>query len=54
MYVFTYFRERGRGEREKYQFVVPLIYVFIGCLLYEPSPGTELMMLTYEDDALSN
>ena len=48
LFLFFDFRERGRQERKKHQFVVTLIYASIGCFLYEPAT------LVYQDDALTN
>ena len=47
------FRKR-KGEREKQQFAPPLTYVFIGCFLCVPSPGTQPATLVSWDDALTN
>ena len=49
----SFLRERER-ERERHGFVglvVPLIYAFVGQLLYVPRPGTELTTLAHRDDA---
>ena len=45
--------ERGR-EKEKHQFVVPLISVFINCFLYVPWLGIKSATLAYQNDALTN
>ena len=45
---------RGGGETDRHRFVVPLVYVFIGCFLYVPWPGIEPVTLAYGDDALTN
>ena len=43
-FIYCFFREgeagagEGGREREKLWFVVPLIYAFIGCFLYEACP----------------
>ena len=53
---FTYFRERGwetKRERQKLQFVVWLIYTFIGCFLYVPWPGSEPTALVDWDNVLT-
>ena len=49
-----YFRGRGSraGWRERDQFVVVLIYAFIGCFLCEPWLRIEPATLVYPDDAL--
>ena len=44
----------GGRERERHQFVVPLIYSFIGWFLYVPWLGIEPATLVYWDDALTN
>ena len=41
-------------EREKHQFVVPLICAFIGCFLYVPWPRIEPATLAYWDNTLTN
>ena len=43
-----------KGEREKHQFVVPLIHAFTGGFLYVPCPGIKPTTLVYGDDALTN
>ena len=46
-------REGGRERREEnHQFVVALIYAFIGCFLCVPWPGMELSTLAYLDKVL--
>ena len=40
--------------RERHQFVVPFIYVFIGWFLYVPWLGNEPSTLAYQDDALTS
>ena len=53
---FIDFLERGRRgkEKEKYWFVVPLFYAFIGCFLYVHWLGIEPATLAYLDVALTN
>ena len=41
-------------EREKHQFVVPLIYAFIGWYLYVPWPVIQPATLVYWDNALTD
>ena len=49
---------KGRRERETERnmdlFVGPLVYAFIGCLLYVPWPEIEPSPLVYWDNALTN
>ena len=55
-YIFTYWfdRERERErERERDQFVVLLIYAFIGWFLYVPWWGIEPTTLAYGDNTLT-
>ena len=44
------FRQR-KEETEKFQYLVPLTYAFIGCFLYVPCLGIEPTTLEYWDDA---
>ena len=41
-------------EREKHQFVVPLMGAFIGCVLYVSWPEIAPATLAYWDEALSD
>ena len=51
LFLFIDFREKEKkGQREKHQFVVPLIYTSIGCFLYVPQVGLEPTTLAYQDD----
>ena len=46
---------RGRERERNNDFIIPLIYEFIGWLiLYVPWPGIEPTTLVYQDDALTN
>lgn len=46
------FIELKEGGRERS--VVPLIYAFIGCLLYVPCPGVKLATLAYWGNTPAN
>ena len=58
--MFIYLRERRKGDRrgetdrQRHQFVVPLIYAFIGWFLYVPWPGIKPATLACQDDAPTN
>ena len=53
--LFIDFREReGKREKQKLQFVVPLIDTLIGWFLYMAWLGIEPTTLEYWDDALTN
>ena len=49
-FYYWFFFER----EEKHQFVVPLIYVFIGCFLCVPWLGKKPKILVYPDNVLTN
>ena len=60
-YTKIYYKERSRIqeilfflEREKQQFVFPLIYAFTGCLLYVSLPEIKPTTLAYWVDASTN
>ena len=50
---FLFLKLIWEGEREKHQFVVPLIYTFSGWFLYVPRLGVKPKTLAYRGDTLT-